>query len=90
MTVKCLTEQQKNSLVCEYLDGLFTVKELGELYNRSPRTIYRVLNEKGFSPVKKSTSTVNDLPELTVVENITCFIKAVFHTTIKNYFNATK
>lgn len=52
MTVKCIPEQQKDTLVALYLRHR-NVYALALSFQRSPRTIQRVLDERGCAPVSQ-------------------------------------
>ena len=49
MTVKCLTQSQKYSLITLYKSKVFNQKELAERFNTSERTVNRVLIEYGLA-----------------------------------------
>ena len=49
MTVKCLTQDQKYSLITLYKNKLFNQKQLAERFNTSERTVNRVLIEAGLA-----------------------------------------
>jgi hypothetical protein len=51
MTVKSLSEEAKTEIARRYTTGPYTVSELVYAYNRSRRTIIRVLEEQGFTHV---------------------------------------
>lgn len=52
MTVKCLTPKDKDTLAALYLNHR-SVYELALAFHRSPRTILRVLEERGCAPVSQ-------------------------------------
>lgn len=49
MTVKCLTQTQKDQIVHWYKKKIYNQKELAKNYNTSERTINRVLIEYGLA-----------------------------------------
>ena len=49
MSVKCLTQDQKYSLITLYKNKLFNQKQLAERFNTSERTVNRVLIEYGLA-----------------------------------------
>lgn len=49
MTVKCLTQTQKDIIVLWYQKKIYNQKELAKHYNTSERTINRVLIEAGLA-----------------------------------------
>lgn len=49
MSVKCLTQDQKYSLITLYKNKLFNQKQLAERFNTSERTVNRVLIEAGLA-----------------------------------------
>lgn len=51
MTVKSLTEEQKDRIVTMFTAKYYTLAELAIAYNRSPRTIIRALEERDAAPV---------------------------------------
>lgn len=51
MTVKKLSSFDKEVIAQDYLDGNYTQFQLADQYQVSPRTIKRVLDEMGVSPV---------------------------------------
>ncbi len=54
MTVKCLTKDQKDSLINFYVGKTYTQRELSKLYKTSERTVNRVLVEAGIAtPVER-------------------------------------
>lgn len=61
MTVKCLNEVDQAYICDAYLSKTQTVTELAITYNRSRRTIIRVLEDAGYDPVKHRTPKV-DIP----------------------------
>lgn len=48
ITVKSLTEDQKDSIVMVYLEKTSTMKYIAKIFNTSTRTIGRVLAERGY------------------------------------------
>lgn len=61
MTVKCITEPQKDVLIQLWRE-YGSITELALVFHRSARTIYRVLEERGFNPVKCSKPQSAALP----------------------------
>ena len=49
MSVKCLTQAQKTTLITWYKNKMFNQKELAERFNTSERTVNRVLIEAGLA-----------------------------------------
>ena len=49
MSVKCLTQAQKTTLIAWYKNKMFNQKELAERFNTSERTVNRVLIEAGLA-----------------------------------------
>ena len=49
MSVKCLTQAQKDQIVLWYQKKIYNQKELAKNYNTSERTINRVLIEAGLA-----------------------------------------
>lgn len=90
MTVKCLTKEQKQIIAYQFKFIQLSVNDIADEWQRSIRTIHRVLVEEGVAPVRRtrkaSTKTVvpaavvvHELPKLTAFENFKCFLKAVFN-----------
>lgn len=82
MTVKCLTEEQKFLIAHQYAHENQDVKVLATNYQRSRRTIQRVLVEKGVAPVRIRKPKVHkdpELPNLTFMETLKCMVKAIFY-----------
>lgn len=79
MTVKCLNEQEKSHIAHQYSHENMDVKNIATFYNRSRRTIQRVLVEEGVVPVRTRRPRVeHKLPKRTFMETLKCLIKAVF------------
>ena len=84
MTVRCLTSVQKTVIAQFFSNHAYTVDALARQYHCSARTIHRVLEEQGVAPVRRKRTMkpkpilVQELPTLTVIENIKCLFKAVF------------
>jgi AraC-like DNA-binding protein len=49
VTVKCLTEAQKDAAVAYYKSNVLNLKEIAQCFGTSPRTISRVLQERGLA-----------------------------------------
>lgn len=49
MQVKCLTAEEKDQIVLAYTHKTLNLKELAKHFNSSPRTIGRVLEERGLA-----------------------------------------
>jgi transposase len=50
MTVKCLNSLEKTLIVDSFLAGYQSIDEMATMYNRSRRTIIRVLEEQDVDP----------------------------------------
>lgn len=95
MTVKCLNEDQKIAVVAQFRILKMSIVDIAKDFNRSPRTIARVLEEAGYAPVHRRRSkeepvvqTVNvELPKLTPFEYFKCFVKALFKKSKTNGIN---
>lgn len=90
MTVKCLTKEQKQIIAYQFKFIQLSVNDIADEWQRSIRTIHRVLVEEGVAPVRRTRKAsvkkvvpapiiVHDLPKLTAFENFKCFLKAVFN-----------
>lgn len=49
ITVKCLTEEDKDSFVRQYERKTMKMKDLAKVFDTSPRTLNRVLEERGLA-----------------------------------------
>jgi len=95
MTVKCLTREQKQIIAYQFKFIQLNVNDIADEWQRSVRTIHRVLEEEGVAPARRKriakAKTVmpvpavqvppelHELPKLTAFENFKCFLKAVFN-----------
>jgi phage antirepressor YoqD-like protein len=87
MTVRIITDIQKNIIVHQYTFMKIKVKELAADYKVSRRTIQRVLVEKGVAPVRKpkavplytqQTELHITMVEPTFMEKAKGFFKSIF------------
>ena len=89
MTVRILTDIQKNIIIHQYTFMKIKVRELAIDYKVSRRTIQRVLVEKGVAPVRKpkavpmysqQTELHITMVEPTFMEQVKGFFKSIFGT----------
>lgn len=98
MTVKCLSDIQKQVVIYQYLHLKLNLNEIAHDAKRSRRTIIRVLEEAGIDVPRRprKAKTVEPVivepvklepPELTPMEYFKCLLKAVFRKSYKNAVN---
>jgi hypothetical protein len=72
VTVKCLTEVQKDAVVAYYKANVMNLKEMALCFGTSPRTVSRVLQERGLAtPVPRLKGEAYQAVQLMKKYNLT-------------------